>query len=597
MSPMKPAPRPQGAVIILACTFLLAGALVSLTAADADAVAIIEADSDPRAFSPNGDGSQDSALLSVLVDGETALVDTLFLGIYGAATLPPDPADLLAWPVSVGEEPSGDFELTRHYDWFGRAAGDTPADPLLPDGFYYLHAWAVADGDSVWLDQPFELELNTAGPSFHSLSLEPSGFFTPAQTDADNMLQVFFNSTDFDTLTDFGSARVFYDDLDVGTFIEVAQLQRDLDYHLLHEGVNRFRLLWNGEDGGGVMRDGRYRIDIKIGDYAGNPSSTASLYSNLDDLPPELLVAVFGDSLETPTLNFTIRPEALPESLVVVATDRNGLLSCFAALDSAVTFDQTGRLLPWSGFEHSFFSFDIPDYWGSAEDSLNSHRFHFDAFDLAGNSNQDLTGATVVTINLDGDAPPQPIWETTQTEYLQRVVTLSGHCEDFGVMVEILVDGELYATFPTDGEFRFNAVVDMEDANFFPAAAHSNSWTAIGLDGAGNRSQPSTELVVSYSPDPAMAIPGRLRGLPGESIQINTDRETRGILIRVYGLDGELHRSLDLVGEGRQFAVEWDLKDDAGRFLLDGLYILNLATTYADGEVEFDRKVVAIVRD
>ncbi len=591
---MKPAPRPQGAVLILAGSFLLAAALLPIGVLEAGAVAIIEVNSSPRAFSPNGDALQDSTHLTVKVDGETALVDSLFLGIYSDGVASPDPAELLAWPIALEETASGEFELERSYDWFGRNGEDGPGDDLLPDGFYYLHVRVAVGVDTLWLDPPLELELNSAGPSFHSLSQEPADFFTPALEGADNILQVFFNSTDFDTLTDFASAMVYPDDDSVN---EVATLQRDLSYYMLHEGINRFRMLWDGKDYGGSITDGRYRIVMEIGDNAGNPSSTTSQYCNLDDLAPSMLVAVFGDSLETPTLSFTIQPEALPDSLIIVATDRNGVLSCTAALDSAETFDQVGTLLPWSGFDQSFFSFTIPDYWGTAEDSTSNHKFYLDALDLAGISNLDLQNTSVVTIILDGDAPPQPIWETSQTEYLQRIVTLSGLCDEFGTMVEIQVDGEVYATFPTDGDKRFTIVVDMENSDYFPAAAHSNSWTAIGFDTAGNRSEPSTALVVSYNPDPAEAIPGRLRGLPGESIQINTDRDTRGIRIRVYGLDGELHRILDMIGLSRQFAVEWDLKDDEGRYLMDGLYILNLATTYADGEVEFDRKVVAIVRD
>ncbi len=590
---MKPAPRPDGAIRLFRRTLLLGVIMISFVTGAANAVSMDVAYSH-RAISPNDDGVQDFTELTVTVDGETAAVDSLFLGIYLSATQspdPPDPADLLAWPA-YDETTSGEFTLERIYDWFGRSGEGDPSDDLLPDGFYYLYVRAAVGADTLWLDPPLELELNSAGPSFHSLSLEPSNFFTPAQTGADSVLQVFFNSTDFDTLTDKASAEVYLDD-DLEHV--VATLQRDLAYHMLHEGVNRFRMLWDGKNEGGSITDGRYRIVIELEDDAGNPSSTASLFCNLDDQAPDMLVAVFGDSLETPALNFIIRSEDLPESLVMVATDRNGLLSCAAAFDSIETF--TGRILPWSGFDETFFSFDIPEYWGTPEDTLSSHSIYFDGIDLAGNSSADLAGVTVVTIAFDDEAPPRPVWETGQTEYLQRVVLLNGRCEDFGVVVEISVDGELYATLPVDGEDRFRVVIDMENADYFPAAAHSNSWTAVGIDDAGNRSETSAELVVSYNPDPAIAIPGRLRGFLGEAIQINTDRDTNGIRIRVYGLDGELHRILDLNGQDRQFAIEWDLTDEGGRLLMDGLYILNIATSYADGETEIDRKVVAIVRD
>jgi hypothetical protein len=55
-------------------------------------------------------------------------------------------------------------------------------------------------------------------------------------------------------------------------------------------------------------------------------------------------------------------------------------------------------------------------------------------------------------------------------------------------------------------------------------------------------------------------------------------------------------RRLEATGGPRQFRIEWDLKDDEGSDLMGGLYVLNFCTTFATGEQEFERKVVAVVR-
>lgn len=551
-----------------------------------------------RAFSPNGDGLRDSTIIVVEVSDAAATVDSLFLGIYAEAAVPPSPSALLAYPAPDSLTSEGSDQLLRaYYTWWGRAGEDGPSDPLLDDGFYYIHALALAGEDSLWLQVPYQLELNTIAPTLYSLAMEPSEYFTPRQFGADTLLQVFFQSEEFDTLTDDARVRIFREDPDTGAWQDIGTILRDPDYFLIVDDVPRYRLLWNGEDNEGALADGRYRLDLTLSDEAWNQPATASLIINLDDSSPALTVVDFGGPLETGALNFTVRPDALPESLVVRGRDRNSVASCVAALDSTVIFDQEGRLLPESGFEEVFFSFQLPQTWGSPEDEETNHYLYLDGLDLAGNTNAGLGSATAVAIILDGEAPPQPYWDDEELHSLQRVFSLRGHCEELAVGVRVAVNGELFGEFATNVEYEFMAVVDLEDPAYFPAGPHTSTWTAQAVDEAGNQSPVSAALTVAYNPDPARSIPGRFRGGLGEAIQINTARDARGIRIRVYGLDGELLNILDMQGGPRQFEAEWDLSDAGGRALLDGLIILNIATTFADGEIDYEREVVAIVRD
>ena len=69
--------------------------------------------------------------------------------------------------------------------------------------------------------------------------------------------------------------------------------------------------------------------------------------------------------------------------------------------------------------------------------------------------------------------------------------------------------------------------------------------------------------------------------------------------IRIYSVDGRLLRILetDNAVDETDFYLPWDLNDEEGRPLMDGLYIVNIACTLKSGELTHERKVVAIVRD
>jgi len=536
-----------------------------------------------RAFSPNGDGSQDSCQIEFTVEGSsTPPTVVISLGIY---------ADLAgevlrAHPPAVSLVPDGP-RVQATYTWHGRAEDDSLDQALLPDGFYYLHILLKEGSDEVALAPPIQLELNTESPNLAAVALEPSPYFTPLASGADTELQLLFSSSNFDTLTDEAWASVLREEAG-GGWIEVARIERDPQYVLdLGEGLRRFRLLWNGQDGEAAIVDGDYRLILTLEDDAGNPAVSAPLDCNLDAKAPAITLIDFGGPVEG-GLSYTLHPDSLPDSLVVKVTDRNGIASCAAALDNLTDFDQVGRLLPESIAGEHYYAFSLPASWSAGGDPPITHHFYLDGSDLAGNWRSDLSSVVNISITLDGTAPPVPTLDPMPSEYIQPVATLRGLCAELGATVELAQDGAVFATVPTDLYGRFSLPVALSPG--------SHVWTATGVDAAGNRSAPSAGLVLVYTPGPALRIPGRLRGAGDEPFQINTRAPARAVVLRIYSLDGELLRRLDAQGGPEQFSASWDLKDAGGRAVMDGLCVLNLEVDYLNGERDLKRKVVAIVR-
>lgn len=563
----------------------LALLLLGVAAMAAGTPAFVSGPFSTRAFSPNGDGSRDACEISFLVTGTSASLDLIQLGIYSDTAVPPHPDSLRAAPPPSSLETEG-LRTQAEYRWQGRAADDGAGQPLLPDGFYYLHILLREGAESLWLATPIEIELNTAGPSLAALALEPSPFFTPLQHGADSQLQLLFSSADFDTLTDSATASVLRAE-EGGGWLEVAEIERDPGYSSFSGGLGRFRLLWDGRDGEDAIVDGSYRLQLTLADDAGNPDAEGSIDCNLDARAPSIKLVELGEPVDGGQ-SFTLNPDSLPDSLVVQVSDRNGVAFCVGFRDGAALTGEDSQVLPQSTANEQFVAFRIPAGWGGPDDLLASHHFYIDAVDLPGNRKGELGSPFNLTLDLDGEPPPAPTLDAMAEAYIQPVVTLRGHCDEIAIGIELAQDGVPAGNAVTDIAGRFSLPVVLSEG--------SHVWTATAVDAAGNRSAPSAGLTLRYTPGPALRIPGRLRGASDETIQINTRAAASAVVLRFYSLDGELLRQLDAEGGPSQFSARWDLRDAGGRAVMDGLCVLNLEIVYADGEREHERKVVAIVR-
>ena len=533
--------------------------------------------SNTRAFSPNGDGVLDLAQIQLTIDGEGSAIDYLLVGLGADATPPDSPADLLR---SLLEDLSGAETLVNvALSWDGL---DDLAAPLA-DGFYYLHALAVAGTDSARIAPPVQIELNSAGPTLHSVAIQSSPF-TPRIAGADSVVQFFFHSADFDSLTDFASAGVFLLDPEGAGETQIAQLARDRNFSIpVEPGILRHRLLWNGRGGDGTRVDGDYRVALRVGDSAGNQEDTAEYSLDMDTVSPSLTVAEFGQESGGVVFDFT--PAALPDTLVVRALDRNGISQCMAGFGADTEFSTPGILHPDSSPDSILYLFLIPAEWTAD----STYQVKLDAVDGVGNRRSLLSAAVTVRVTVDGTPPPAPVWESGGGTRIQRLVELAGTCDEFGVRVQLYEDGAPIIAVTVDINSSFKTFVVLSEG--------SHVWTAIAEDGAGNRSPASEGLTMIYRPGAAISLPGRLRGAANEAILVNVAEDAAAVVLRAYSLEGALLRVLEAEGGPREFSFDWDLRDADGRHLMDGLYVLNLCTTFAAGGMDCERKVVAVVRD
>ncbi|MBN2171995.1 MAG: hypothetical protein JW819_11820 [Candidatus Krumholzibacteriota bacterium] len=540
-----------------------------------------------RAFSPNGDGSQDTCPITVTARGGETVVDSVYAAIYSTADIPPVPADLLVVLADSSAAGAMATTFTIVCGW----NGDDQYEAPLADGFYYLHAFARAGADTLWQDPAIQLEISTAGPTFHSVAMEPTPWFTPTAAGADTILQLFFTSEDFDTLTDTATARLERRDPADGTWDEVALVGRDAGYYQFTGGVPRMRLLWDGRDGEDAIVDGLYRARLRLEDDAGNPADTTLVNLDLDTAAPVLSVLDFGGAAGGTT--FWFHPDSLPDTLLVRATDRQAVDSCRVAWEAGGEFDSLALRLPGAAPDSTDFAVPLvprPAAWvGDSTLVDGTYRIRLDARDEAGLWTRDHGSVLGLTVRVDGVAPPAPVWTTATTTYIQQVAQLAGTCAEAGIDAILYEDGVERQTVAVSPSGVFSAYVTLSEG--------THDWTARGVDATGNLSPPSAALSVTYRPRPALVIPGRLRGRPGETIQINTAEDAASVTLRVYTLTGGLVRVIDAAGGPREFAADWDLRDDGGRELLDGLYVVNVRIDPVQGEARYERKVVAIVRD
>src|SRR3972149_5395296 len=66
---------------------------------------------------------------------------------------PPAPGALRAAPPADSLVTDG-LRSRAYYTWHGRAGDDGTGQPVLPDGFYYLHILLREGADSLWLPPP-----------------------------------------------------------------------------------------------------------------------------------------------------------------------------------------------------------------------------------------------------------------------------------------------------------------------------------------------------------------------------------------------------------------------------------------------------------
>ena len=82
------------------------------------------------------------------------------------------------------------------------------------------------------------------------------------------------------------------------------------------------------------------------------------------------------------------------------------------------------------------------------------HRFVIDAVDLPGNSASALGETRIITLTLDGAAPPTPSWTSSGGKVIQALGSLEGRCEELAVKVILYEDVQYYLMIGTVKQTR-----------------------------------------------------------------------------------------------------------------------------------------------
>ncbi|MDP6418922.1 MAG: hypothetical protein QF492_05320 [Candidatus Krumholzibacteria bacterium] len=552
------------------------GILLLLAVAAASALEIDQVYYD-RAFSPNADGVQDSCALSFHVDGGEEDLALVRAEIHTDPTQPPDSGTLAR--LLLEESALGTNDSRYSLKWGGEGEdGET-----LPDGFYYLHLYALTGTEELWMDTPVELEINTIAPDLVSTALEPSPFFTPLLEGADSLQQVFFTSSSFDTLTDTALLRIYQ--LEEGSVSqELRLLERDSGYRVESEFGWKYRFLWNGMDEFESRADGLYLGWIVLEDDAGNSDST-SVNLDMDILAPS--VSVFGYESAS---SFHWNPADVPDTLFLRVSDRHDVDSCRVAWGLDAEFDTEAISLGTGSGDSEDFSLLLPEAWTADSTYVDStYRIQVDARDLAGHWMTEISSSQALSFTLDSLDPEAPEWTTPGGRRIQSSLSLDGTVSEADLTVLLFQGASETArdTLELSSSYDFSFFVQLEDG--------PQTFQVQAFDPAGNLSALSGELELVYEPGAEVLMPGRFRGGSDETIRINTPGDALSVELRFFSLEGKLVRSLEASGGPQEWLANWDLLGDGGRPLMGGLYLVNVLSTMNDGSLRSERKVVALV--
>ncbi len=254
-------------------------ALLALPSPGRAFVEVTEISARPSAFSPNGDGVNDSTYLSFTTSSDAKSVRIYVDVVTGA--------DTVAVLAHGEDHPTGPVGFT----WDGTETGGAPA----PEGIY---DFVIVAADEYYTTPPLavSVRLDITPPRF-STHIHPSPY-TPDLPLADSLLTVDLAVTDAqggDLLT---------------VAIGAGDPPETLCIYSLAPADSTYSCSWDGRD----HADGEYDLHVRSSDPAGN-SMEASYVVDLDVSPPEI-------SIESPAESFL---DYIPTDYWVTAADRNGV--------------------------------------------------------------------------------------------------------------------------------------------------------------------------------------------------------------------------------------------------------------------------------
>jgi flagellar hook assembly protein FlgD len=470
------------------------------------------------AFSPDGDGSEDSTEISITLSEDSP---SLAIVLYQA-----DSATVVDTLVAPSARAAGAFAIS----WTGTDA----AGQVVPEGLYLveLTAQGTTAADTAIM---LPVAVDVTPPVIQILLSEP-GIYTPGLAGTPQIYSLTFvisNSSPsygLPTLEDQLQIALFSPigaEVTLDTFVNV---QPDYDGQ---DGT--YELTWDANLTTQVS-DGHYSIDFELTDQAGHRAS-ASDRPNVDNAPPNVgfLNVEDGGYLT-----------AVPDSLHAWAWDRNGIDSLFVryADTLAYWFIADTQLLR----DTTFFSVPLADSVAGE----GSHEISIRAKDAAA-ADTGWVATRSIRIEVDQTAPPPPALQPFDGAWRNPTFEIGGTWSGGTDIVRLYQNGSLIDSV-------FTVALEAQNKNSFvlqvTLVEGTSVFTATAVDEALNESGPSNEVRVQFLGNSGLFIPAPFG--PDDEFHLNLPNAATGATLRIYDLSGDLVAILSNDFSSRNYAFEWD---------------------------------------
>jgi len=470
------------------------------------------------AFSPNGDGAEDSTEVFLTLSEDSP---SLAVVVYAS-----DSTTVVDTLIAPGPRSAGAH--TVHWN------GTNEAGQPVPEGLYLVNltVQGTAASDTT-ITLPVAVDLTP--PAIQILLSEP-GIYAPGLTGTPQVYSVTFLASNsspsygLPTLEDQLLIEM------IGANGALVTLDTFVNVNPDYDGQDgAYELTWDAN----LMQqvsDGHYRFDFELTDQAGH-SASASDRPNVDIEAPDVgfLNIVEGSYLTV-----------VPDSLHAWAWDRNGIDSLFVRYADSLTywFITNTRVLR----DTTFFSIPLADPVGGE----GAHRISFRAMDAAA-ADTGWVSTPSLRFDVDLTAPGPPVLQPFDGSWRNPTFSVGGTWSSGTEVVRLhrngaLVDSVITLVLEAQGQDSLVFQVTLEEG--------MNVFTATALDKALNESAPSNEVRIQFIGNSGLYIPAPFG--PNDEFHLNLLSAASRATLRIYDLSGEVVVVLSNGFPARNYAFVWN---------------------------------------
>jgi len=486
-------------------------------------------------ISPNGDGIKDSTPIKVHIPSPCNTV-----AVTVEDTLLTTVFDTL---FSISTPDTGEYT----FSWDGTDSSGT----LLPEDRYIIHLHA--ENDTTTTDEYREMVVDTTCPSITLERIEP-GIYLPGMEGKEERV-IFYYS-----LSNIGP----------GDSITITMKYPDLTEEVLlidRKTSGNHAMEWSGDE---TLADGYYTITIRADDEAGNYGQDSGQFE-VDTKAPDI-------SFTTEVPERTNNP---PKTICGWCYDRNGIDG------PTFTWKNIYQIQPdtiYSENDTLFWRVDIEDSVLSGGIPIEgAYELGVSCADTFGHSSEES-----ISFHIDITAPPPPTLYSLPARVIDKEIDISGISDkdraDYISLYHIVGNDTSIATKKlVVSEFTFSVELTEGD----------NTFWAIAEDEAGNMSTPSNTVRVEYRISNELRVPEVFREV--DYFRVYSQSQINSVTVEIFTVNGEHVRKLSSNGPSQRIDIPWDLKNDDGKPVNNGPYLVIFRIEYS-GRTSIEKRLIAVVR-